>query len=112
MEDSSLAKKDPGHDCSSRLSHVDAPAVDEAGQHVGEVALRVNAVQLAGFHERCDGGPACATIVAGGEQRVLPTEAQRPAGLSEMTCSPEMAPFFGRVRSSEGRANEAQQVQR
>ena len=29
-----------------------------------------------------------------------------------VTCSPEMAPFFGRVRSSEGRTNEAQQVQR
>ncbi len=29
-----------------------------------------------------------------------------------VTCSPEMAPFFGRVRSNEGRTNEAQQVQR
>jgi hypothetical protein len=29
-----------------------------------------------------------------------------------VTCSPEMAPFFGRVRSSKGRTNEAQQVQR
>jgi hypothetical protein len=29
-----------------------------------------------------------------------------------VTCSPEMAPFFGRVCSNEGRTNEAQQVQR
>jgi len=39
----------------------------------------------------------------------------RWAGLmrnGEVTCSPEMAPFFGRVRSSKGRTNEAQQVQR
>ena len=32
--------------------------------------------------------------------------------LFHLTCSSGMAPFFGRVRSSEGRANEAQQVQR
>ncbi|MFM2150992.1 MAG: hypothetical protein RLZZ187_3298 [Pseudomonadota bacterium] len=29
-----------------------------------------------------------------------------------LTCSPEMAPFIGRVCSNEGRTNEAQQVQR
>ena len=39
----------------------------------------------------------------------------RVAALSyfeQVTCSPEMAPFFGRVRFARGRTNEAQQVQR
>ena len=44
MEDSSLAQKDPGHDCSARLSHVDAivasgpeqqPPGNDGGDHPG-----------------------------------------------------------------------------
>src|SRR3712207_8248719 len=33
------------------------PAVDEAGEQIGEVALRVDAVELAGFHQRGHGRP-------------------------------------------------------
>src|SRR5215207_10634278 len=58
----------PGHEL------VDAalrPAIDEARQHVGEVALRIGAVELAGLHQRRHGRPAGAPVISGGEQRIL-----------------------------------------
>ena len=50
------------------------------GQQVGEVTLRIDVVELAGFDERGHGGPSRAAVVAGGEQRVLAAEADRADG--------------------------------
>ena len=47
------------------------PAVDEAGQQVGEVDLRIDAVQLARLDQRCEVGPAAPAIIAGGKKCVL-----------------------------------------
>jgi len=33
------------------------PEIDELGEHVGEVSLRIDAIQFAGFDERSNAGP-------------------------------------------------------
>src|SRR3712207_8359956 len=38
------------------------PAVDEARQHVAEVALRIDAVHLARLDQRCHGRPSSAAV--------------------------------------------------
>src|SRR5437764_2469043 len=53
------------------------PAVDEAGQEIGEVALRIHAVELAGFDQGRDGRPVLTTLVAAGEQCVFAREGHR-----------------------------------
>jgi hypothetical protein len=65
----------PGHEF---VNAVIGPAIDEAGQRLGEVPLRIDAVELAGLHQRGHGRPTCPAFVAGGEQRILPAEADRP----------------------------------
>ena len=47
------------------------PEIDQLGEHVGEVGLRIDAVQFAGFDERSDGGPVLRTLIVAGEERVL-----------------------------------------
>jgi len=59
----------PGHEFVDAALH---PAIHQPGQHIGEVPLRIDAVQLAGLHQRGDASPALATIVARGEQGILP----------------------------------------
>ena len=54
----------PGHEL---VDAVLRPAVDETGQQVGEIALRVHTVELAGLDEGGDRGPVCAAFVAAGE---------------------------------------------
>src|SRR3990167_3946420 len=46
-------------------------ALDDAGDDLGEVALRVDAVELAGLDERGQDGPVFAAAVGAGEQGVL-----------------------------------------
>jgi len=53
-------------------------AVDDAGYHVGEVGVRVDAVQLAGLDERGDDGPVLAPAVGAGEERILSGEGEWP----------------------------------
>ena len=47
---------------------------DDAGDGVGEIGLRVDGVELAGFHERGDDGPVLAAAVGASEERVLAIE--------------------------------------
>ena len=49
-------------------------ARDDAGDDVGEVGVRVDAVELRGFDERGDRRPVFATAVGAGEERVLSIE--------------------------------------
>ena len=55
-------------------------AVDEAGQHVGDVGLGLDVVQLAGLDQRSDHGPVLAAAVGAGEQAVLAVQRQGPDG--------------------------------
>ncbi len=55
-------------------------AGDYAGDHVAEVGLRIDAVELAGFDQRRDRCPVLATAIRAGEERILAGERNRPDG--------------------------------
>src|SRR5215472_17970355 len=57
--------------------------IADASKEIGEVSLRVEAVELGGFDERVHGGGATATRVGAGEKVILPADgdtAQRALG--------------------------------
>ena len=49
-------------------------AVDDPGDDVGEVGLRIDGVEFAGFDQRGDDRPVLATAVGAGEERILTIE--------------------------------------
>ena len=49
-------------------------AVDDPGDDVGEVGLRIDAVELAGLDQRGDDRPVLAAAVGAGEESVLAVE--------------------------------------
>ncbi len=49
-------------------------AVDDPGEHVGEVSERFDVVQLAGFDQRSDDGPMLGSTVGACEECVLTVE--------------------------------------
>ncbi len=53
-------------------------AGDDAGDDVGEVGVRVDAVEFRGFYERGDGRPVLATAVGTGEEPILAIEGDWP----------------------------------
>lgn len=53
-------------------------AGDDAGDDVGELGVRVDAVEFRGFYERGDGRPVLATAVGTGEERILAIEGDWP----------------------------------
>lgn len=55
-------------------------AVDDAGDHVREVGLGVDAVELAALDERGDDSPVLGAAVGAGEERILPCQSQRADG--------------------------------
>lgn len=55
-------------------------SLDDAGDDVGEVSERLDAVELAGLDERGDDGPMPGAAVGAGEQGVLARERERPDG--------------------------------
>ena len=55
-------------------------AIDEPGEHVVEVTVRVDAVQLAAFDQRGEDGPVFGAFVGAGEQSVLAIEGQGSDG--------------------------------
>lgn len=52
-------------------------AVDDAGDDVGQVGVRVDVVELAGFDERGDGRPVLGAAVGADEERILAIEGER-----------------------------------
>src|SRR5271167_3700436 len=52
-------------------------AVDDAGEHVGEIGLRIDAAQLAGLDQRGDHRPVLPASVGAGEERVFTIEGDR-----------------------------------
>jgi hypothetical protein len=55
-------------------------AVDDLGEDVGEIGVRIDAAQLAGFDQRRDYGPVLAAAVGTGEEGVLAAEGDRANG--------------------------------
>jgi hypothetical protein len=53
------------------------PEIDETGENVGKVPVRIDAAELAGLDQRSDDGPAFRAVVVAGEERVLSRESLR-----------------------------------
>jgi len=53
------------------------PKVDELAEHVGEVGLRIDAVQFAGLDQRGDAGPILRPLIVAGEECILAIEHDR-----------------------------------
>ena len=49
-------------------------AVDDAGDDVGEVAMRLDLDELAGLDQRSDAGPILGSVVVPGKERVFAVE--------------------------------------
>jgi transposase-like protein len=47
------------------------PEIDQLGEHVGEINLRVDATELAGLDERGNAGPVLGAMIMAGEQCIL-----------------------------------------
>jgi hypothetical protein len=69
-----LGRPGPGHELIDARS---GPEIDEPGEHVGDVGLRINAVQFAGFDERRDASPVLRSLIVAGEERVFAVEHDR-----------------------------------
>ena len=52
-------------------------AVDDLGDDVGQIGLRIDVTELAGLDQRSDDGPVLAAAVGAGKERVLPVERDR-----------------------------------
>ena len=52
-------------------------AVDDPGDDVGEIGVRIDAAELAGLDQRRDDGPVLAAAVGAGEQRILSVQRDR-----------------------------------
>src|SRR3954464_10568025 len=53
------------------------PVVDELGQHVGQVSMRIDAMQFAGLDQRGEHGPVFCPFVAASEQSIFSVESNR-----------------------------------
>ena len=54
--------------------------VGDAGEHLGQVGLRIEAVQFGGFDDGVDGGGALAAFLGAGEQPVLSSQGEGADG--------------------------------
>ena len=53
-------------------------AVDDLGDDVGEISVGIDAVEFAGFDQRCDDRPILGTAIGAGEQRIFAIQCNRP----------------------------------
>src|SRR5207253_1891075 len=53
------------------------PEIDELGKHVGEVGLRIDAIQFAGLDERSKASPVLRPLIVAGEEGVFSIEHNR-----------------------------------
>ena len=66
-----LCRPSPGHELvEARFG----PEIDQLGENVSEVGLRIDAVQFAGLDERSKASPVLRTHIVAGEERVLAIE--------------------------------------
>ena len=54
--------------------------VDDPGEDVGQIAERINIVQLTCLDQRCDGGPVFGAAIRSCEQSILSVERDRANG--------------------------------
>ena len=54
-------------------------AIDETGEHVGEIGVRIDAVQLAALDQRGEDGPVLGALVRAGEQAIFLAESRHPS---------------------------------
>ena len=66
-----LGHPGPGHEFVEARGR---PEIDELGEHVSEVGLRLDAMQFAGFDERSNAGPVLRTLIVACEERVFTIE--------------------------------------
>ena len=65
----------PGHELVEAGS---GPEVDELVEHVGEIGLRIDVVELAALDQRGDASPVRGSLVMASEERILAIEYDRP----------------------------------
>jgi hypothetical protein len=53
------------------------PGIGNASEHIGEIALRVEAIKLGGLDQRIHGGGAMAAGIGAGEQIILAANGNR-----------------------------------
>src|SRR5215472_18956172 len=53
------------------------PEIDQPGENIGQISLRVDATEFAGLDERGDAGPILRTLIMPGEERILAIENNR-----------------------------------
>src|SRR5215831_5452621 len=56
------------------------PEIDEAGENVGEIPIRIDAGELAGLDQRSDDGPVFCAVIVAGKERILACERLRAHG--------------------------------
>ena len=64
----------PGHELVETRSR---PQIDELGEHIGEVGLRIDAGELASLDQRSDAGPVLRALIMARKQRILAIENDR-----------------------------------
>ena len=57
---------------------IDGVAIDHPGEHVAQVSVRFDTVQLAGFDQRAHDCPSIAATVAAGKEMILASERYQP----------------------------------
>src|SRR6476646_3635273 len=90
----------PGHELVEARSR---PEIDQAGEHVGEVGLRVDAAQFAGFDERGDAGPVLGALIVTGEERL--SAAAKGFRLGNQSNAPKATAAGRAVRVAEAASN-------
>jgi len=53
-------------------------SLGDSCQGTGQIAMRLDPVELAGFDQRCDDGPVLCAIIMSGEERVFAIQGQFP----------------------------------
>jgi hypothetical protein len=53
-------------------------AVDDLGDDVGEVGLRIDGIEFAAFDQGCGDCPMLGSAIGAGEERILPVQCYRP----------------------------------
>src|SRR5215813_332445 len=70
-----LGGPDPRHELVKARGR---PEIHQLGENVGQIGLRVDAGELAGFDERCDAGPILCALIMPGEERILAIKNNHP----------------------------------
>jgi hypothetical protein len=72
----------PGHEV---VDLAGGMAIDEAGQDVGDVGLRIDGVEFAGLDQRSDHAPVHPALVGAGEEGILAISGKREGPWNELT---------------------------